>query len=198
MIAPNPSTIDFCPPKFMKTCAWAVVDLWPHRTASGQTGRLLVCSRGIFFEPDDFKTPLYKFPYRFMPAAPSADAESTSTFLFQATQALRMKKSGSVAPYVTQMLGSGPQSSPIRPASSSTSPSTQPPTFAVTLQHSDVSPVLTLTHRLWSIAAEAKAGNRSREQDFLKPLIYSRHMVGGCSFPVIPRLVAHLLLSGLF
>jgi hypothetical protein len=173
-----------CDNVFLGRWLWVV---WWCRASPGQTGRLLVCSRGIFFEPDDFKTPLYKFPYRYMPVAPAADVDSPSTFVFQSTQALRMKKGGSVAPYIVQTLGTGVQASPARPASSSTSP-VQPPTFAITLQHSDTTPVLTLTHRLWSIAAEAKAGNRSREQDFLKPLIYSRHMVchvcspPGCDF----------------
>ena len=142
-------------------------------------GRLLVCSRGLFFEPDDLKIPLYKFPYRAMAGTPSVSSDNSLSFAVKSVT--RMKKGGVVGAYVTQSLtGVTSQSSPARASTAAASASGEqpsPPTFTISLVHSDVSALTALVNRLWTIAAEAKAGNRSREQDFLQPLIYDRHMV---------------------
>ena len=137
-------------------------------------GRILLCSRGIFFEPDDLRIALYKFPFKSMPACPAPVLDSSSSLAFECKQVVRMKKGGVVGPYATQSFA--PTASPVRSGGTPV-PSAPPdlPTFTVTLVHSDTSALLTLASRLWSIASTT---NRSREQDLLQPLIDSRHMVG--------------------
>lgn len=81
-------------------------------------GRVFVCTRGLFFEPDDLRAPIVKLPFRAMAGKPVAvsalgadaaaelsalvNAESLSprnAFACQVTQAIFMKPSGAAEPY---------------------------------------------------------------------------------------------------
>ena len=81
-------------------------------------GRVFVCTRGLFFEPDDLRAPIVKLPFRAMAGKPIAvsalgaetatelnalvNAESLSprnAFACQVTQAIFMKPSGAAEPY---------------------------------------------------------------------------------------------------
>ena len=86
--------------------------------ATPQHGRVFVCTRGLFFEPDDVRAPVVKLPLRHMLGKPAplaalgaepaaalsalVAAESLSprdAFACQVTQAIFMKPSGAAAPY---------------------------------------------------------------------------------------------------
>jgi hypothetical protein len=136
----------------------------------------MVCSRGIFFEPDDAKFPLTKFPYRYMAAAPRVSKRSSATLKFTCTQLVRMKRNNVVGPYVVMNLAA--TSSPARPSGAGAADGAElrQLTFTVTLQHTDARALLALVSRLWSIVHDARTSHRARESDMLQPLLYERQV----------------------
>jgi hypothetical protein len=89
---------------------------------STQRGRLRVCTRGLFFEPDDVRAPVVKYSLRSMPGRPQALAlargelgaaaaaavaaerlAARDAFAFQPQQATEFKHGGAVAPYRTRV-----------------------------------------------------------------------------------------------
>lgn len=90
--------------------------------ASTQRGRLRVCTRGLFFEPDDVRAPVVKYSLRGMPGRPLALALARAelaavaaaaltaerlavrdAFVFQPQQATEFKPGGAVGPYRTRV-----------------------------------------------------------------------------------------------
>lgn len=85
-----------------------------------QVGRLRLCTRGFFFEPDDHRLPIYKFPFRAAPGAPVARADlaalprglsaalaasepldDSKVLVLQASTALELKANNVIEPYKT-------------------------------------------------------------------------------------------------
>lgn len=87
-----------------------------------QVGRLRLCTRGFFFEPDDHRLPIYKFPFRATPGAPVVKAglalpsglaaalaaseplDDAKVIVVQPTSVLEMKANNVIEPYRTVSL----------------------------------------------------------------------------------------------
>ena len=149
---------------------------------SEMSGRVMVCSRGLLFEPDDIKHPLTKFPFRYMDVAPRVSKRDAAALKFSCTQVVRMKKNGVVGPYTLQSVtrpapaggaGAGAASS----SGADGGKAKEDAVFAIALKHSTAADVLALVTRLWNVVHESRTSHRGRESDLLQPLLYERHMV---------------------
>ena len=89
-------------------------------------GRLRICTRGIFLEPDDTRLPVVKYPFRTMPgrpqqiavlqknasslafaqAAKNENLNARESFAFQPQQVIEFKAGGTIGPYKTRTVDS--------------------------------------------------------------------------------------------
>lgn len=114
---------EFLLEEYLAMCfVWAPEDGKSHRLESKLKGRVRLCTRGIFFEPEDTRAPLTKYPFRTQAGKPHAlasldkkttdvafeqavEAESLGArdaFAFQAGQGVEIKAGGMVGPYKTR------------------------------------------------------------------------------------------------
>ncbi|TYZ58484.1 hypothetical protein PybrP1_004189 [[Pythium] brassicae (nom. inval.)] len=134
----------------------------PHRKAQG---RLKVCTRGFFFEPQDLNLPILRFPFRDMAEPPAAELfdqppGDCGLFLsFRAKTVVEMKERGVDHPYVakdTSCTGNGAA------------------TFVFALLHSRIEDFLRSVEPIWALAHRKSVLNRVDEEALLAPVLRPR------------------------
>ena len=83
---------------------WVVDCQWPLETVDGNwksestlPGTLRVCTKSLFFEPDDFRIPLVRFPCRMIE---DIEQKGTKSFQIRTSGLTKMRANNAVQPYI--------------------------------------------------------------------------------------------------
>jgi len=145
-------------------------------------GRIKLCTRGLFFVPDDLFLPILRFPFRAMPAEPAAECfieaqvgtvvPVTTCLTFRTKTVVMMKERGIDHPYVyretcvASTTGLPPDSSLV----------TDPPSkYTFTLLYTSVESFLANIHVIYEVAnLPRRAVTRVEEEALLAPVLAPR------------------------
>jgi len=130
-----------------------------------------VCTRGLFFVPQDLQLPILRFPFRCMTAEPvaecfvqppldtdatSSEAEVPAVYLtFHTKQVVEMRERGIDHPYVYKDTTEGAE---LRSGSSSSMNGEMPAKFIFTLQHVTLEAFLASIHVVYEVASLPRRG----------------------------------------
>ncbi|DBA00114.1 TPA: hypothetical protein N0F65_000405 [Lagenidium giganteum] len=130
-------------------------------------GRLKVCTRGFFFEPQDINLPILRFPFREMAEMPVAElfeqptGQDCTVFLtFAIKSVVEMKERGVDHPYVTRDTKDPAQTVPTK--------------FIFALLHSKIEDFLRNVQPIWELAHEKNVLNKVDEEMLLAPVLKPR------------------------
>ncbi|KAG7401354.1 hypothetical protein PHYBOEH_001770 [Phytophthora boehmeriae] len=135
-------------------------------------GRIKVCTRGLFFVPQDLQLPILRFPFRCMAAEPMAEcfvdlsttsdgyggevSEAPVVYLtFQTQQVIEMRERGIDHPYVYKDTTEGVEITDAKGSRSSSNSSLNgdmPAKYIFTLQHSKLETFLASIHTIYEVA----------------------------------------------
>ncbi|KAG7376855.1 hypothetical protein PHYPSEUDO_012655 [Phytophthora pseudosyringae] len=175
-------------------CRYLEPNALTHRKVSG---RLKVCTRGLFFVPQDLQLPILRFPFRCMTAEPVAEcffqppgsSETTSNnaadgsmvyMTFQTKQVVEMRERGIDHPYVykdtTEGGVEGATSSDTRSSSSSSSLNGELPAKCIfTLQHVTYEAFLASIHVIYEVSnLPCRMVTKAEEETLLAPVLAPR------------------------
>lgn len=145
-------------------------------------GRIKVCTRGLFFVPDDLYLPILRFPFRDMYAEPVAECfrdagEATRGLVppyltFRAKTVVEMKQRGVDHPYVTRATASERS---VSPAFSPSGGVETPSTYIFTLLYSSVEAFLANIHIIYEVAnLPRRSMTKIEEEALLAPVLAPR------------------------
>uniref|UniRef100_A0AAV1VCW7 Uncharacterized protein n=1 Tax=Peronospora matthiolae TaxID=2874970 RepID=A0AAV1VCW7_9STRA len=129
-------------------------------------GRLKLCTRGFFFEPQDTNLPILRFFFRDMEEMPVAElhdhpeAEDCAIFLaFKVSSVLQMKERGVDHPYVQKETGTS---------------AGVPEKYIFSLLHSTIKELLKNVLPIWELAHKDSVMNKVDEEALLEPVLRPR------------------------
>ncbi|KAE9336706.1 hypothetical protein PF008_g12894 [Phytophthora fragariae] len=132
-------------------------------------GRLKVCTRGFFFEPQDSNVPVLRFFFRDMKEMPVAElhdhpeAGDCAIFLtFKVSSVLEMKERGVDHPYVQKETDAVGSSAGV------------PEKFIFSLLHSKIEEFLKNVRPIWELAHKDSVMNKVDEEALLEPVLRPR------------------------
>jgi factor associated with neutral sphingomyelinase activation len=142
-------------------------------------GRLKVCTRGFFFEPQDFTLPIMRFFFRDMAQMPIAElydqasgADCALFLSFESTQVTELKVRGVDHPYVTK------ETTPIEDepedAAGATNNNSVPSKYVFALLHSKIEEFLRSVVPIWELAHQKNVLNKVDEEILLEPVLRPR------------------------
>lgn len=140
-------------------------------------GRIKVCTRGLFFVPDDLYLPILRFPFRAMRAEPMAEcfvdqdsAAMTVMYLtFQTKQVVEMKTRGIDHPYIYK--DTSPSDATVAPDFAADAPSK----YLFTLLYSSIEAFLANIHVIYEVASlPRRAMTKTDEEALLAPVLAPR------------------------
>lgn len=129
-------------------------------------GRLKVCTRGFFFEPQDINLPILRFPFRDMAAMPTAELfdqqpGDCAVFLsLESKTVVEMKERGVDHPYVSKDTS--------RPENG------VPAKYVFGLLHSKIEDFLRSVQPIWTLAHQKSVLNKVDEESLLAPVLRPR------------------------
>ncbi|KAG6609165.1 Lysosomal trafficking regulator LYST [Phytophthora cinnamomi] len=159
------------------------------RTHRKTPGRIKVCTRGLFFVPQDLQLPILRFPFRCMAAEPVAEcfvpppdadaAELVVTYMtFQTKQVVEMRERGIDHPYVYKDTTDGVEAGSAtdsRSSSSSSFGAEMPAKFIFTLQHVTLEAFLASIHVIYEVAnLPRRMLAKAEEESLLAPVLAPR------------------------
>ncbi|DBA77988.1 hypothetical protein WJX77_012160 [Trebouxia sp. C0004] len=84
---------------FVASCAWPTAVQGNVQQVKCMPGSLRLCSKSVFFEPDDVRVPIVRIPFLFVQ---QLEGINLSTLSLATTQVVKMKANTADAPYVIQ------------------------------------------------------------------------------------------------
>ncbi|KAG7396508.1 hypothetical protein PHYBOEH_002161 [Phytophthora boehmeriae] len=136
-------------------------------------GRLKVCTRGFFFEPQDGNLPILRFFFRDMKDMPVAElhdhpeAGDCAIFLaFKVSSVVEMKERGVDHPYVQKETSKLPEKK--------LSGAAVPEKFIFALLHSKIEEFLKNVRPIWELAHQKSVMNKVDEEALLEPVLSPR------------------------
>lgn len=167
------------------------------RTHRKVSGRIKVCTRGLFFVPKDLQLPILRFPFRCMSAEPvaecfvhppprsSSDPEAAELpvpvvyLTFQTKQVIEMRERGIDHPYVykdtTEGVEIASSANGSRSSSSSSLGAEMPAKFIFTLQHVTLEAFLASIHVIYEVSnLPRRMLTKAEEESLLAPVLATR------------------------
>lgn len=147
-------------------------------------GRLKVCTRGFFFEPQDFTLPILRFFFRDMAQMPIAElydqangADCALFLSFETTQVTELKERGVDHPYVTKETAAAAEEEPEDAAAAVSAVSNSnavPNKYVFALLHSKIEEFLRSVVPIWELAHQKNVLNKVDEEVLLAPVLRPR------------------------
>lgn len=147
------------------------LDATPNAQRKTQ-GRLKMCTRGFFFEPQDINAPILRFPFREMPQAPVAELFTLSDsggrsdggvyLTFQTRVVVEMKERGVDHPYVQKETDLASANAAV------------PAKYIFSLLHSKIEDFLRNIQPIYEIAHRKSVLNKVDEEALLEPVLKLR------------------------
>lgn len=139
-------------------------------------GRLKVCTRGFFFEPQDFTLPILRFFFRDMAQMPIAElydqdnGMEVGLFLsFETTLVTEMKERGVDHPYVSKETTTVDEEE-----GGMASSARVPGKYVFSLLHSKIEEFLASVLPIWELAHQKNVLNKVDEEFLLAPVLRPR------------------------
>ncbi|KAG3026053.1 hypothetical protein PC121_g4789 [Phytophthora cactorum] len=173
-------------------CRYLEPNAFTHRKVSG---RIKVCTRGLFFVPHDLLLPILRFPFRCMtaepvaecflqpstiPEEPGTETEETSLIYltFQTKQVIEMRERGIDHPYIYKDTTENMEvasTSDIRSNSSSSLNGDMPAKYIFTLQHVTYEAFLASIHVIFEVSnLPRRMITKTEEETLLAPVLAPR------------------------
>ncbi|KAL4133456.1 hypothetical protein PRIC2_003773 [Phytophthora ramorum] len=166
-------------------CRYLEPNALTHRKAPG---RVKVCTRGLFFVPQDLQLPILRFPFRCMTSEPVAECfvqpanETVDVpivyLTFQTKQVVEMRERGIDHPYVYKDTTDSVEVDDIRSSGSGSGSSLSeevPAKFIFTLQHTTLEAFLASIHVIYEVSnLPRQMLTKAEEETLLAPVLAPR------------------------
>ncbi|GMF18298.1 unnamed protein product [Phytophthora lilii] len=176
----------------LTACRYLEPNAFTHRKVAG---RIKVCTRGLFFVPQDLQLPILRFPFRCMTAEPVAEcfiqppsssegpgnepAKTPIVYLtFQTKQVVEMRERGIDHPYIYKDTTDGAEignTSDSKSSSSSSLNGEMPAKYIFTLQHVTLEAFLASIHVIYEVSnLPRRMMTKAEEEILLAPVLAPR------------------------